>query len=41
MSGVPFEGPEKKVELVLRGQPSLRELPEATWRRVVEAAGAC
>ncbi|NOY94220.1 MAG: adenosylmethionine decarboxylase [Deltaproteobacteria bacterium] len=41
MSAVPFEGPEKKLELVVRGQPSLRTLSEATWRGVVEAAGAC
>lgn len=41
MSIVHFEGPEKKVELVLRGAPNLRALPASTWSDVVEAAGAC
>lgn len=36
-----FEGPEKKVELVVApGGPSLRDLGEQTWRRVVERAHA-
>ncbi|MBT8495365.1 MAG: adenosylmethionine decarboxylase [Deltaproteobacteria bacterium] len=36
-----FEGPEKKVELVVvSGGPSLRALGEQVWRRVVEAANA-
>lgn len=35
-----FEGPEKKVELVVEGAPSLRQLGEAFWRRVVVASGA-
>ena len=36
-----FEGPEKKVELVVRPQfPSLRELPVEQWRKVVQAARA-
>ncbi|MEM7434433.1 MAG: adenosylmethionine decarboxylase [Myxococcota bacterium] len=36
-----FEGPEKKLELVVTpGAPSLRSLPDATWREVVHAAQA-
>lgn len=36
-----FEGPEKKLELVVAPEfPSLRSLGEEMWRRVVEAAGA-
>lgn len=36
-----FEGPEKKVELVVNeGVGSLRAIPEARWHQVVEAAGA-
>ncbi len=36
-----FEGPEKKVELVVaQGGPSLRDLGEQNWRRVVERARA-
>jgi len=36
-----FEGPEKKVELVVReDHRSLRSVPETTWNEVVQAAGA-
>ncbi|MCB9603399.1 MAG: adenosylmethionine decarboxylase [Sandaracinus sp.] len=36
-----FEGPEKKIELVVApGGPKLRALGEATWHRVVELARA-
>jgi S-adenosylmethionine decarboxylase len=36
-----FEGPEKKLELVLRpGRPSLRDLGQDFWEEVVRAAGA-
>lgn len=36
-----FEGPEKKVELVVEpGHPSLRGWGQDTWAQVVEAAGA-
>jgi S-adenosylmethionine decarboxylase len=36
-----FEGPEKKLELVVTpGFPSLRSLGDEAWQRVVEAAGA-
>jgi len=36
-----FEGPEKKVELVVRpGVPSLRSLGDETWTRIVRAAQA-
>lgn len=36
-----FEGPEKKIELVLAaGRPSLRSLGDDVWKRVVEAARA-
>jgi S-adenosylmethionine decarboxylase len=41
MSPVLFEGPEKKVELVVRsGHKSLREVPEERWHSVVKACGA-
>ncbi len=36
-----FEGPEKKVELVVQpGFPSLRSFGKDTWLRVIDAAGA-
>lgn len=36
-----FEGPEKKVELVVTGDtPALRSFGDARWQAVVEAAGA-
>jgi S-adenosylmethionine decarboxylase len=36
-----FEGPEKKLELVVvDGFPSLRSFGDETWTRIVEAAGA-
>ena len=41
MSASLFEGPEKKVELVVTPQtPSLRGFPDERWQRVVKAAGA-
>lgn len=41
MVGSLFEGPEKKVELVLQpGAPSFRDWPEAEWRRIVGLARA-
>lgn len=41
MSSAAFEGPEKKFELVVAPGTRLRALPEGTWPKIVQAAGAC